>query len=357
MSSEHIRGADRSMSWRATNRLRIPRLLLRCMLLAVALLSAMVPSVLAQGDMRTRIRGASRALAAINPSLSRLDDPQRERVVEFVVGNALFTLGHELGHAVITEFNLPVLGREEDAADSFAALALLHVGTDFTHSVLVDAAQGLMLLAARNARFGLRPAFYGEHGLDQQRAYTIVCLMVGSDPATFGDLAQRANLPTERQETCQIDFDQAKTSWLRLLGPHFRAAARPSFWERLISPRQAKTSWLRLLGPHFRAAARPSFWERLISPRARLFGLPESSVSINYGDAPAGSAPYRDMAKAVGLLDEVRDFAARNFAFPRPVTIEAKTCGEPNAYWDPHERRVALCYEFLAFHADLALRR
>jgi hypothetical protein len=327
MSSEHIRGADRSMSWRATNRLRIPRLLLRCMLLAVALLGAMVPSVLAQGDMRTRIREASRALAAINPSLSRLDDPQRERVVEFVVGNALFTLGHELGHAVITEFNLPVLGREEDAADSFAALALLHVGTDFTHGVLVDAAQGLMLLAARNARFGLRPAFYGEHGLDQQRAYTIVCLMVGSDPATFGDLAQRANLPTERQETCQIDFDQAKTSWLRLLGPHFRAAARPSFWERLISP------------------------------RARLFGLPESSVSINYGDAPAGSAPYRDMAKAVGLLDEVRDFAARNFAFPRPVTIEAKTCGEPNAYWDPHERRVALCYEFLAFHADLALRR
>jgi hypothetical protein len=327
MSSEHIRGADRSMSWRATNRLRIPRLLLRRMLLAVALLGAMVPSVLAQGDMRTRIREASRALAAINPSLSRLDDPQRERVVEFVVGNALFTLGHELGHAVITEFNLPVLGREEDAADSFAALALLHVGTDFTHSVLVDAAQGLMLLAARNARFGLRPVFYGEHGLDQQRAYTIVCLMVGSDPATFGDLAQRANLPTERQETCQIDFDQAKTSWLRLLGPHFRAAARPSFWERLISP------------------------------RARLFGLPESSVSINYGDAPAGSAPYRDMAKAVGLLDEVRDFAARNFAFPRPVTIEAKTCGEPNAYWDPHERRVALCYEFLAFHADLALRR
>ena len=115
--------------------------------------------------------------------------------------------------------------------------------------MLVDAARGLLLIGERETRMGVQPAFYGEHGLDQQRAYTIVCLMVGSDPATFGDLAQRANLPAERQETCQGDFDQAKASWLRLLGPHFRATTRPSFWERLISP------------------------------RARLFGLPESPVA------------------------------------------------------------------------------
>src|SRR3954447_6610866 len=151
--------------------------------------------VLAQGDIRTRMRDASRTLATAEPPLSRLDDPERERVVEFVAGNALFTLGHELGHAVISEFNLPVLGREEDAADSFATLALLHVGTDFTHRVLVDAARGLLLIGEREMRMGVAPAFYDEHGLDQQRAYTIVCLMVGSNPAAFRDLAQRANLP------------------------------------------------------------------------------------------------------------------------------------------------------------------
>ena len=36
------------------------------------------------------------------------------------------------------------------------------------------------------------------------------------------------------------------------------------------------------------------------------------------------------------------------------MTIEAKTCGEPNAFWDPAERLIGLCYEFLAFHAGLA---
>ena len=78
-------------------------------------------------------------------------------------------------------------------------------------------------------------------------------------------------------------------------------------------------------------------------------------MAINYADAPPDLAPYRDLARTLRLLEEVRDFAAKNFTFPSPITLEAKTCGEPNAYWDPQERRVVLCYELLAFHADLAL--
>src|SRR5712672_1743993 len=40
--------------------------------------------------------------------------------VEFVTGNVLFVLGHETAHALISEFGIPVLGREEDAADALA---------------------------------------------------------------------------------------------------------------------------------------------------------------------------------------------------------------------------------------------
>ncbi len=194
------------------------------------------PPASAQDGIRTRITEASRAFAPAGNPVGPLDEHQRERVVDFVLGNALFTLSHELGHAAVGEFNLPVLGREEDAVDAFATLALLHIGTDFTHGVLVDAARGLVLIAEHDARMRMEPAFYGEHGLNRQRAYKIVCLMFGSDPATFGDLARQANLPQERPETCQDDFDQTKTSWLRLLAPHLRASSRPSFWERLALP-------------------------------------------------------------------------------------------------------------------------
>src|SRR5262249_17238816 len=43
----------------------------------------------------------------------------RDRI-EFIVGNVIFATFHEVGHMVIAEMGLPVLGREEDAADSFA---------------------------------------------------------------------------------------------------------------------------------------------------------------------------------------------------------------------------------------------
>ena len=278
----------------------------------------------AQSDIRMRIRESADALTTA-AALSRLDPAQRIRTVEFIGGSALFILTHELGHAVITEFNLPVLGRVEDAADSFAALALLHVGNEFTHDVLVNAARNLLLIGEHKRSMGVPPVFYDEHGLDHQRAYMIVCLMVGSDQAAFSDLAERAKLPPERQETCQLDYDQAKDSWLRLLRPHFRAEAQPSFWERL-------------------------FFSRM-----RALGKPPSPVAINYREAPGPLEPFREIARTLRLLEIVRDFAARSFDFPRPLTIEAKTCGEPNAFWDPQERSVTLCYELLASDAQVAL--
>ena len=39
------------------------------------------------------------------------------------------------------------------------------------------------------------PAYYGRHGLNEQRAYQIVCLMVGSDPVRFKALADETKLP------------------------------------------------------------------------------------------------------------------------------------------------------------------
>ena len=48
--------------------------------------------------------------------------------VEFVTGNVLFVLGHETAHALISEFGIPVLGREEDAADALGDHCLYQDG-------------------------------------------------------------------------------------------------------------------------------------------------------------------------------------------------------------------------------------
>jgi hypothetical protein len=269
-----------------------------------------------------KIDEAARQLVEKEPRFWALDADRRRRLMEFVVGNTLFTLGH----AAVNVFQLPVLGREEDAADTFATLALLHVGTDYAHEVLVDAARGLLRTAERDARLGLPPRFYQEHGLDQQRAYQIVCLMFGSDPDRFSQLAERAGLPPERRETCVLELSQAQDSWVRLLKPHFRSASpgKQSFLERLLRM--------------------PLGLER------------RSRIDIEYGDAPPQLAAFRGALMKVGILEAVRDFAAENFKFPEPITIEAKSCQEPNAYWDPAERRLTLCYELIADYAELAYR-
>jgi Putative metallopeptidase len=82
---------------------------------------------------------------------------------------------HELGHVAITQMGLPVLGKIEDKADTFATLVLLRMGSDFSHSMLADAAEGWFLADRRDQKTGDEVAFYDEHGLNQQRAPIISC--------------------------------------------------------------------------------------------------------------------------------------------------------------------------------------
>ena len=83
------------------------------------------------------------------PRFKKLSPELKRQLVEFIIGNTLFVLSHEMGHGVINEMNLPVLGREEDAADSFAITTALRLNTDTQHLAYVlrpgetDAPEGL----------------------------------------------------------------------------------------------------------------------------------------------------------------------------------------------------------------------
>ena len=55
-------------------------------------------------------------------------------------GPAVFVMLHESGHAVFDLLKVPVLGREEDAADTFAAVVLLRLGQNVALRTLRGAA-------------------------------------------------------------------------------------------------------------------------------------------------------------------------------------------------------------------------
>ena len=223
---------------------------------------------------------------------------KRQDMVEFVVGNMLFVLLHEMAHVHVTEMGLPVLGREEDAADSFATMALLKMGSEFSYNVLLHAAQGWFLSAERDEKKGNTLAFYDEHGLDKQRAYQIVCLMVGADPDRFKVLADRAKMPEARQESCQGDYSNASYSWDLVLKPHRRAADQP-----------------------------------------------KTRIETIYGEGKGRLDVNARSFRAIRLLETVAERAAEEYAWRAPFTLTMQSCGGPDAHWDLLGRRLTLCYE------------
>src|SRR5438477_5007058 len=61
-----------------------------------------------------------------------LNDPAPTEIYTLSLHDALPIFLHEIGHVLIAEMKLPVLGREEDAADTYATRRLLlQVGTNF----------------------------------------------------------------------------------------------------------------------------------------------------------------------------------------------------------------------------------
>jgi hypothetical protein len=251
-----------------------------------------------------RIAETVRALAESEPRFKRLPPQKRKEMIEFVIGNMLFVSAHELGHGVLAEFELPNLGHDEDAADNFAILTALKVGTSFSDHVLVEAAKGWYLSDLRDKKTGEKAEYYDAHGMNLQRGYQIICLMVGSSPEKFKELADIAKLPEERQQSCKGDFTFMAWSWETLLKPHLRAPEQP-----------------------------------------------KQPIMVIYGVGKGALAVYAQSFRDIGFLETLAEFVGERYAWPRPFVMEMRSCGEVGASWQA--RRLTLCYEMAQEFAEL----
>jgi hypothetical protein len=227
-------------------------------------------------------------------------------LIEFVVGNMLFVGFHELGHALADQFHLPTLGRAEDAADSFATIALLNVGSEFSINVLVQAARGLFLSDRRDRKQGEELDFSDAHGLERQRAYQIICLMVGSDEEHFRELADWVRMSRDRQRSCANDYEDAKYAWDSLLEPHRHAD-----------------------------------------------GQPTATIEIAYEAGRGNVEHYARSFQSVALLEALSDYASSRYVLLRPIKMVMASCGDANAAWVSSANTETLCYELADDFFDL----
>jgi hypothetical protein len=290
-------------AWRAIDRLRPRRLWPAAVVVPVLGVALGAGTMAARSgavdseECEARLEQAVEAIST-HPRVKDIPRAQLRATTEFAIGNMLFVLLHEVAHGLIADLHLPVLGREEDAADAFATVTMIKMGTEFSHRTLVNAAKGWLLSDRRSRGLGESVVYYDAHGLDLQRAYNIVCLMVGSDPDKFEDLAKETNLPEDRRDTCLGDWSNASWSWDKALKPFQRPA-----------------------------------------------GQTPTKFDVVYGEVKDPLDIFERAFRATGMMERVGAMTADLYAWNTPFTIETQTCGEPGARWNVPAHKVTMCYE------------
>lgn len=220
----------------------------------------------------------------------------QQRLPHFVEANALHTLYHELAHALINQFRIPILGQEEDAADNFATLWLARDYPETSKAMISDVATAwFMLHEEQNGDFDLAD----NHDLDAQRAFRTICMLYGLDPAAHKDLAKWAELPRDLFHICE------ETAQTTLDG-----------------------------------------WEMVLEPALRQPDSPEPDVTLVF-EPPTRNNVLKVQLEQSGLLQDFTALIRETYAWPHPIAIHAMTCNQPNAFWDPETRRIEFCYEIL----------
>ena len=130
-----------------------------------------------------------------------------------------FILGHELGHAIIRQLNLPLTGLEEDSADGFATFFTVN-DKDTGPNAALGGAVLFDAMGSKRPNLTLED-FSSDHPVILQRVYNFLCCVVGSDPQRLQNpLVTDGYLPQGRAMLCRKEWTQLNYGWWTLLEPY-----------------------------------------------------------------------------------------------------------------------------------------
>lgn len=236
-------------------------------------------------------------LSALPAAAGGYTDEQLSEAMDVAMHDAVFTLYHESGHLLIDELKLPVLGKEEDAADALAIIQILRNTPDKNEltRTLNDVADEWYYASLRATPADLTN--YDRHSLDIQRANAMMCMMVGADPASFAKQAQARGLGVGDRDDCVADYARTLQSWTTVLSPHL--ATRP--------------------GPQ---------------------------IKVTYGPAEDGHLQrFADALQSRHILESVAEQLRTTYALPSGLSIVARECDEANSYYLADDHQILYCYE------------
>ena len=162
----------------------------------------------------------------VDLSLRLFGDDTLPNSVSEATNSTIGVFFHELAHALISIYDLPFTGREEDVSDQLAAFVILEPDgllRDFPDPSRVAEDYALMFKLWADQRGGVDPSdFANAHSVNETRMYNLKCWIYGSDPAAHSDMIADGRLPEDRAVGCQEEFDQLSRAWSKLLAPYLK---------------------------------------------------------------------------------------------------------------------------------------
>jgi hypothetical protein len=215
--------------------------------------------------------------------------PEDPAEADFIANEVIATFYHELGHGLIDVLQIPVLGKEEDAADTLSVILMHDIWMEDSASAILSSDALTYRLRAGDINTPPDPSVYADvHSLDIQRYYAVVCLFYGANPEARKQLAVDLELPEYKMESCPYEYENARLAWDRVL-----EGALPS----------------------------------------------PDTYGLVMADGQEGMPLADLLAEEVASMND-------HFGLPEQITVVVADCGEANAFYSPSEKMITMCNEY-----------
>lgn len=262
--------------------------------------------------------------------------------IHYVLVNTEFTLLHELGHALISELKIPVLGREEDAADQLATLLLVNYQGDGFGDTLIQKIDSVGLELRIEADEDTI-VFWDSHPPPIQRLYNLLCLVYGLNPDPSAKYLENNWLPIERGWYCDQEYKQA----LRAMAWISRQYGYP---DRTSPAEAGHAPEVQRPPPPISAGLQQETIEKV--PDEKKHG----NIVVNYGipTTPNGKLLLKQL-KTSSFVERLAKHVEHSFSLPRDLIISFSNCGD-DAYWNERSGEVVVCYRLLDLYYEHAVK-
>jgi hypothetical protein len=159
--------------------------------------------------------------------------------IDVMLGPLIDVFLHELGHALFDLLDVPLFGREEDAADQVSAYIMLHLGKDEARRIVLGTAYAYRIEVQESTAPAAMTDFADEHGTPAQRFYNLLCIAYGAEPQLFQDVVDKGYLPKDRADGCDEEYAQVQKAFRRLIEPHIDAHLVKAVHERSWLPERS----------------------------------------------------------------------------------------------------------------------